>query len=81
MINDVITGKEYKAKKCRFCGSEEIYVIHTVNPLFPDDIDKDDVFCRCEKCNYIPKIKGWDSPSKHFNNVQEAVDYWNEKNW
>lgn len=43
------------------------------------DIDKDYVFCRCEKCRYIPR-ETWDLPSKDFNNVQEAVDFWNDKN-
>lgn len=80
MIYDSITGKQYEAKKCRMCGNEEIYVLHTVNPLFPDDIDKDDVFCRCEKCKYIPKGSKWDGLTNCFNNVQEAVDFWNEKN-
>lgn len=80
MIYDSITGKQYEANKCRMCGSEEIYVLHAINPEFPDDIDKDDVCCRCEKCRYIPKENEWDSPTKQFNNVQEAVDWWNEKN-
>jgi hypothetical protein len=80
MIIDLITGKTYKSEKCWHCGCEEIYVCHAVNPMFPNDIDKDDVFCRCNNCRYIPKENRWDSPTKHFNNVQEAVDFWNEKN-
>ena len=80
MIIDCITNKKYESEPCSHCRSEEIYVLHAINPMFPDDIDKDDVFCRCEKCRHIPRENGWDSPTKHFNNVQEAVDFWNKDN-
>lgn len=79
MIIDCITNKKYESEPCWICGCEEIYVLHAINPMFPDDIDKDDVFCRCDKCRYIP-CERWDLPHKHFNNVQEAVDFWNKKN-
>lgn len=39
MIIDEITGKTYEAERCCICGSEEIYVLHTTNPRFPDDIE------------------------------------------
>jgi hypothetical protein len=78
MVIDKITGKTYNAAKCRLCGCEEIYVIHTINPEFLDDVDKDDVFCRCDKCRYVPSER-WYLPDKHFNNVKEAVDFWNKK--
>ena len=79
MVIDKITGQTYSASKCRLCGCEEIYVIHTINDEFPDDVDKDDVFCRCDKCRYVPSER-WYLPDKHFNNVKEAVDFWNKKN-
>lgn len=54
MIKDLITNKEYQGEKCQICGSEDIYVIHTANPKNENNIDIDVVFCRCEKCRYIP---------------------------
>ena len=38
---DIITGKTYESKPCRYCRAEgvehEIFVIHTVNNKFPDE--------------------------------------------
>lgn len=81
MIIDIITNKTYKGKKCRSCGCEEIYVIHTANPNpeFSNDIDKDEVFCRCNKCRYIPAER-WDLPINVFYNVEEAIEFWNKIN-
>ena len=41
MIKDLITKKEYEGKKCIFCGSDNIYILHTINKDFPNDIEKD----------------------------------------
>ena len=79
MIKDIVTNTTYESEPCRYCGGTEIYVCHLPNPQFPDDISKDEVFCRCERCRHIPTEK-WDSPLKFFNNVKEAIDFWNKKN-
>lgn len=78
MIKDLITNNEYQGEKCQICGSEEVYVIHTPNPKDENNIDIDIVFCRCEKCRYIPL--GNNLWNKKFMNVYDAVNYWNKKN-
>ena len=84
MIKDLITGKTYESKPCYLCRAEsaehEIFVIHTVNREFPGDVSKDEVYCRCNRCRNIPLESNWESPVKTFNNVDDAVNWWNEWN-
>lgn len=84
MIKDLITGKTYESKPCYLCRAEgaehEIFVVHTVNREFPDDVSKDEVYCRCNRCRNIPLESNWESSVKTFNNVDDAVNWWNEWN-
>ena len=84
MIKDIITGKTYESKPCMYCRAEgaehEIFVIHTVNNKFPDEVSKDEVYCRCNRCRNIPLESNWASAVKIHTNVEEAVDWWNKWN-
>ena len=84
MIKDLITGKIYESKPCRYCRAEgaehEIFVVHTINNDFPDDVTKDEVYCRCNRCRNIPLESNWESNVKIFNDVPAAVDWWNKWN-
>lgn len=75
MIKDHITGITYSGRNCPLCGSEDISVMHTVNPKFPDDMLKDLIDIRCEKCKYtIYKAEGFE----RFTTVEEAISAWNK---
>lgn len=82
MIKDLITKKEYEGKKCIFCGSDNIYILHTINKDFPNDIEKDYTYCRCESCrNSVLKDESQtQEKDRYFNSYQDAINMWNETN-
>ena len=73
IIKDLITGKEYLGNRC-VCGSENIYVLHTKNQKYPDDVSKDTYMCRCEDCrrNFHPEYG-------YYPTVKITIQHWNDR--
>lgn len=75
MIRDLITHKRYDGEDCPSCHSKHIYVVHTINSKFPDDVSRDKVYCRCRKCRKFILKNGY----LEFDSVEEAIDAWNKR--
>lgn len=83
MIKDVITNKVYEGKSCSCCGSDEVYIIHSINEDYPNDAEKDGLYCRCENCrkSVTKQNKLATTPMEnYFIAVLDAINAWNFKN-
>ena len=82
MIKDLILNKEYEGRSCRFCKSDNVYIIHCVNKKYPDDPNKDHVYCRCSDCKttVIKDDSKVENKDRYFENNQDAIEAWNEGN-